>query len=216
MAKVYGMEYYEACVPSFGSDGHPDLLAWDDAMDSNESDKEIWATFHDDEAADLCEPILERLFASREEDAKMRCDEATFINEDVRETQKERVSIEYFWEQVLYIDNGFDPDEFNWSDTDRDDNEYWWSCVHNDYKNVFPRPTNRRKHKQQMRDGLTKQVPKEQDFLSVVAQDLIRELEFSFNPYDMSCDTAEDIAREKFDNILRLGIQLYRDHSKYY
>ena len=52
MAKVYGMEYYEACVPSFGSDGHPDLLAWDDAMDSNESDKEIWATFHDDEAAE--------------------------------------------------------------------------------------------------------------------------------------------------------------------
>ena len=66
-----------------------------------------------------------------------------------------------------------------------------------------------------MKDGLTQQVPKEQDYLSVALNELESELRFAFNPYDMSASSAEHLVREKFENIMRLGIQLYRDHGKY-
>lgn len=215
MTKIFGMEYSVACVPSFDSGGRPDLLAWDDAMDSHENEKEIWAEFHDEEAAKLCEPVLKRLFESREEDAKMQCDTPYFIDDDVSDNRPEPLSVEYFWEEVLWLDNGFDPDEFNWSDTDRDGNEYWWTCATNDYQNVEKPIKSRRKHLQEMKDGLTQQVPKEQDYLSVALNELESELRFAFNPYDMSASSAEHLVREKFEKIMRLGIQLYRDHGKY-
>ena len=89
--------------------------------------------------------------------------------------------------------NGFDPDEFGWSDTDNSDKEYAWN-----------------------EDALEKQVPKSNDYLSVAMRDLRVELECAFNPYDISPSEAEAFALEKFQNILRLGIQLYRKEEDYY
>lgn len=193
MTKVFGMEYSVAVAPSFDSSGRPDLLAWDDAMDSHENDVDIWATFHDSEAADLCEPVLRDLFKSREDAAREECDEPVFICENVKPTATEELDIGYFWQDILDLGNGFDPDEFGWSDTDKSGDEYAWN-----------------------EDTLEKQVPKPDDYLSVAMNDLRVELECAFNPYDISPSEAEAFALEKFQNILRLGIQLYRRKGDYY
>jgi len=193
MSKLFGMEYSVAVVPPFDSSGRPDLLAWDDAMDSHENDVDIWATFHDDEAADLCEPVLRDLFKSREDAARQECDEPVFICESVKPTTAEKLDIEYFWQDILDLGNGFDPDEFGWSDTDNTGNEYAWN-----------------------EDALEKQVPKPDDYLSVAMNDLRVELECAFNPCEISPSEAEAFALEKFQNILRLGIQLYRKKDDYY
>lgn len=193
MTKLFGMEYSVAVVPTFDRSGRPDLLGWDDAMDSHENDVDIWATFHDDEAADLCEPVLRDLFKSREDAAREECDEPVFICESVTPTTAEKLDIEYFWQDILDVGNGFDADEFGWSDTDNSGKEYAWN-----------------------EDSLEKQVPKAEDYLSVAMNDLRSELEFAFNPYDISPSEAEAFALEKFQNILRLGIQLYRKEEDYY
>jgi len=193
MTKLFGMEYSVAVVPTFDRSGRPDLLGWDEAMDNHENDVDIWATFHDAEAADLCEPVLRDLFKSREEAAREECDEPVFVCESVKPKMAEKLDIEYFWQDILDLGNGFNPDEFSWSDTDNSGKEYAWN-----------------------EDALEKQVPKADDYLSVAMNDLRSELEFAFNPYEISTSEAEAYAVEKFQNILRLGIQLYRKEEDYY
>lgn len=104
-----------------------------------------------------------------------------------------KLDIGYFWNGILDLGMGFDPDEFGWSDTDNNGNEYAWN-----------------------EDALEKQVPKVDDYLSVAMDDLRRELEFAFNPYEMSPSEAEECALKLFQNILQLGIQLYREEENYY
>lgn len=104
------------------------------------------------------------------------------------EENSEKLGIEHFWQDILGVDNGFNPNEYGWSDTDNSGKEYAWD-----------------------KDTLEKQVPKVDDYLSVAIDDLRRELEFVFNPYDMPSIEAEAVVLERFQNIMRLGIQLYRN-----
>ena len=59
---VVKISYSNAVVPEFDSSGRPDLLGWDAAMESHDSEEEVLAVFHDDDIASLCKPVIKEFF----------------------------------------------------------------------------------------------------------------------------------------------------------
>ena len=109
---VAGIEYYNVIVPEFDSRGCPDLLGWDEAMDDADDDEQdVWATFHDEDIAKLCKPVIEDFFNKHHKDQydEFMSGEPTFLFRVVIEDDDDNspANLHWFWDEVI-------GDYFNW------------------------------------------------------------------------------------------------------
>ena len=145
-----GLRWENEIVPEFDSHGRPDLLGWDEAMANDVPDFEKWATFHDEEAADACRPVLKGLQEQRAKDYEgidrdWDHDYPPEFEERLTvKNKKDDPDWKWFYEDFLSID-GFCPDDYGWvnmldaydkpypkgvaNDNGKEDDNYDWDYI---------------------------------------------------------------------------------------
>tara|TARA_R100001510_G_scaffold15099_1_gene12476 strand:+ start:1676 stop:2320 length:645 start_codon:yes stop_codon:yes gene_type:complete len=199
MKTTYSKHSYCQAAIEFTDTGHVDM----DAFDENRGDTEVkvLAEFYDEEAESLCRPLLEKLgveLAERNKDEPV-ADEITVVRESHKFTgsKSKPLDISFFWgvgdwenDGVLDAGNGFDVRDYGWDEntTDINDKPYEW-----DSKNLH------------------KQIPKEEDFISVCQKELAQELRFAFgkDTDGFSYDDEVRYLKDKLDRMIVLHRNLY-------
>ena len=181
------IEYSNAVVPEFDSKGKPDLLGWDDAVASHQPNTDPIAKFYSKEYAEICKPVIEGFYKDIDLNEVYEADDVDIVWNEVWEA-KPSLDIKWFWDEIICIDNGFNPDDHEWSaeEKDKDGNEYLWN-----------------------EDGLFSQVPKYTDFVKSCQIHIENEMDFLKNPYDISQEEAIDNAVDEFSKILQLIVKYY-------
>lgn len=199
MKTTYSKHSYCQAAIEFTDTGHVDM----DAFDENRGDTEVQvlAEFYDEEAESLCRPLLEKLgveLAERNKDEPV-ADEITVVRESHKFTgsKSKPLDISFFWgvedwgnDGILDLGNGFNPDDYDWDEnaTDILDNPYDWNSK-----------------------NLHKQIPKEEDFISVCQKELADELRFAFgkDTDGFSYDDEVRYLKDKLDRMIVLHRNLY-------
>ena len=184
----YRLVKYRAAPLKFTGTGHVDMDAFDE--DRGHEDVTVLAVFFDEEIEKASRHLLGEL------DAKYKKENEDFPEEAYDQVDVERVVIEHkpeakvgigwFWNEVCWVSNGFDPSEYNWSDTDVHGNPYSWDD-----------------------DGFLKQIPKPKDFVSAALDEIRGELMNVCRPMECSASEAESYAHEICSNIISLASDLY-------
>ena len=199
MKTTYSKHSYCQAAIEFTDTGHVDM----DAFDENRGDTEVQvlAEFYDEEAESLCRPLLEKLgveLAERNKDEPV-ADEITVVRESHKFTgsKSKHLDISFFWgvgdwenDGVLDAGNGFDVRDYGWDEntTDINDKPYEWDAA-----------------------DFGKQIPKEEDFISVCQKELADELRFAFgkDSEGISYDDGVRYLKDKLDSMIVLHRNLY-------
>jgi len=116
--------YSDAVVPEFDSSGRPDLLGWDDAMESHQPEEEVLAVFHDEDIAALCKPVIKGFF----DDVNTLDLKEVYQSDDVElkfETREEKIkTTKWFWEEIVQDTSVFY--DHSLGEKDADGKEYQW------------------------------------------------------------------------------------------
>lgn len=199
MKTTYSKHSYCQAAIEFTDTGHVDMDAFD--QNSGDTEVQVLAEFYDEEAESLCRPLLEKLgveLAERNKDEPV-ADEITVVRESHKFTgsKSKPLDISFFWgvgdwenDGILDLGNGFNPDDYDWDEnaTDILDNPYEWNSK-----------------------NLHKQIPKEEDFISVCQKELAQELRFAFgkDSEGISYDDGVRYLKDKLDRMIVLHRNLY-------
>lgn len=192
---VYSVEYYNPSPIRFTGTGHVDMDYFDDDRDSME-DTEILASFYDEEAEELCRPILEALQPTLEKRNEEEWSYVSIKRREVKPEKAERIDYgpEFFWNTFLDLGNGFNPDEYGWDETDKDGNPFDWDTK-----------------------GFMNQIPKRKDFLKVCQAEIGFEMRCaSIDIDECSYEQAYSETREKLEQFFEMDRKMYQrdfDHE---
>ena len=116
--------YSDPPVPEFDSSGRPDLLGWDDAMESHQPEEEVLAVFHEEDIAELCKPVIKAFFNTLDDDVIKE----VYQSDDVElkfETREEKIkTTKWFWEEIVQDTSVFY--DHSLGEKDVDGKEYQW------------------------------------------------------------------------------------------
>ena len=198
MKTTYSKHSYCQAAIKFTATGHVDMDAFDE--DHGDTEVEVLAEFYDEEAESLCRPLLEKLgvgLAERNKDEPV-ADEITVVRESHKFTgcKSKPLDISFFWgvgdwdDGVLDAGNGFDVRDYGWDEntTDINDKPYEWDAA-----------------------DFGKQIPKEEDFISVCQKELAQELRFAFgkDSEGISYDDGVRYLKDKLDSMIVLHRNIY-------
>ena len=182
----YRLVQYRAAPLKFTDTGHVDMDAFDE--DRGHEDVTVLAVFFDEEIEKASRHLLAEL------DTKYKKENEDFPEYDqvdvervvIDDKPEPRVGIEWFWEEVVWVSNGFDPSVYDFSDTDVHGKPWQWDD-----------------------DGLMRQIPKPKDFVRVAMDEIKGELMNVCKPVDISPSEAESCAKEICSKIINLAHDLY-------
>ena len=113
---IVSISYSNAVVPNFDSRGRPDLLGWDDAMDSHQDKEDTLAIFHDPDVLEACKPIIKKMYA--DEESLREEYQSDYVDLNFRKVppvkEEDKPTLKWFWDVV--IDDFFDYEK--WKDED--------------------------------------------------------------------------------------------------
>lgn len=103
-------------------------------------------------------------------------------------------NLQFFWDEVVGLahGNGFNPDEFNWRETDIHDKPFQWDT-----------------EQELKEDLLVKQIPKPNDFIAVCMpafESALREVIF---PVDAPPERIYEIAMEEVVGMVKAAYRIY-------
>ena len=189
---VAGIEYYNAVVPEFNSNGCPDLLGWDEAMHNKlDDERDVWAIFHDKKIAELCRPVMADFFDKHHKDNydEFTSGEPTFVFETEREEAFGEATLDWFWDDV--IGDCFDYDL--WADKDgnvldADGKPFDWDS-----------------------EGYRKQKPSFKNYLVACERHLAYDFEHAIRPVDCAAEHFVSWLQQDQERLIELGRELYND-----
>ena len=113
------IEYSNAVVPNFDVRGKPDLLAWDQAMESHQPNKEPLARIYKKDIAELCEEAIYEHFEGVD---------LTIEFDEVYDTEDDGPTLKWYWADIVqeaycYENNLSQVDyygkDFEWGDEEK-------------------------------------------------------------------------------------------------
>ena len=194
---IAGIEYYNVIVPEFDSRGCPDLLGWDEAMQNADDDEQdVWATFHDEDIAKLCKPVIEEFFNKHHKDEydEFMSGEPRFLFKEVddNDDDDEPANLDWFWDTVVDAGSGcFDFRMWENKDgkiVDSEGKEFDWEG-----------------------DGYRKQKPSFQNYLAACQQHLAYDFAHAIRPVDCSSENIFNWLQRDQEKLIFLGKELYND-----
>ena len=161
---VVKISYSNAVVPEFDSSGRPDLLGWDAAMESHDSEEEVLAVFHDDDIASLCKPVIKEFFEDVDLNEMYQSDDVDLRFQKMPPPENRTIpetTTAWFWKEIVQDTSVFYDHELG--EKDRDGEEYQWEDD----------------------ELLHKQIPAMDDFLHFVKEEACQYVEY-YRPRNMS------------------------------
>ena len=193
---IVSISYSNAVVPSFDSHGKPDLLGWDDAMDSHQDSEDTLAIFHDPDVLEACKPIIEKMYSDeeklREEYQSDYVDLKFWKPSPVREEDKP--TLKWFWDNVI----GDHFDYRKWEDEDGKILDYFGKEY--DFET----------------DGYYSQYPSKKHYLIACMDCLHSDMVGCLDPYDVGEDVWDADFHKYSQNMIELGRKLYGSYSYTY
>jgi hypothetical protein len=199
MKTTYSKHSYCQAAIKFTATGHVDMDAFDE--DHGDTEVEVLAEFYNEEAESLCRPLLEKLGVELAERNQVEpvADEVSVVRKEHKYTgsKVKPLDVSFFWgvgdwenDGVLDLGNGFYLEDYGWDEnaTDIYDKPYDWNTK-----------------------NLHKQIPKEEDFISVCQKELAQELRFAFgkDSEGISHDEGVRYFQDQFDRMIVLHRNLY-------
>jgi len=193
---IAGIEYHNVIVPEFDSGGCPDLLGWDEAMrEADDDEQDVWATFHDEDIAKLCKPVIADFFNKHHKDQydEFISGEPTFLFRDVSDDgDNSPANLDWFWDEVVDAGSGcFDFRMWENKDgkiLDSAGKEFDWEG-----------------------DGYRKQKPSFENYLIACQRHLAYDFEHAIRPVDCSSEDFFNWLQKDQAKLISLGKELYND-----
>ena len=122
------IEYSNAVVPNFDVRGKPDLLAWDQAMESHQPNKEPLARIYKKDIAELCEEAIYEHFEGVDLNEVFESDHVTIEFDEVYDTEDDGPTLKWNWADIVqeaycYENNLSQVDyygkDFEWGDEEK-------------------------------------------------------------------------------------------------
>tara|TARA_Y100001938_G_C7902162_1_gene335223 strand:- start:62 stop:658 length:597 start_codon:yes stop_codon:yes gene_type:complete len=129
------IQYSNAVVPNFDEKGKPDLLAWDEDMQSHEPDREPLATIYQKDIAEVCEKAIRQSFNDVNLNEVYESDYVSIEFDEVYDTKEDGPTLQWYWEDIVQDAHAY---EKHLSQVDYHGEDFKWENQEELYKQVPP------------------------------------------------------------------------------